>query len=342
MKTNPSRSPKRRTAASGSPAERHRVWKPGLARLCRSCRERTTKSAVTARVTLGERVARLSLCVICTVGVAALVAGKSFAQALERPQSSFELIDPKVLRVCADPHNMPFSTDKGEGFENKVAELFADKLGKGLAYAWYPQATGFVRNTLAAHRCDVIMGAPQGDDLVQVTNPYYRTAYALVSKQSSGLAGVDTIEDPQLKGKRIGVVAGTPPGNNMAANGLMANAKPYPLVVDTRVDSSAAAMMHDLESGEIDAGILWGPMAGYYARQANSGMTVVPLVKETTGPRLAYRIAMGVRFADQDWKRLLNRLVAENQPAINKLLLSFGVPLLDDSDRPIAEDPVAK
>jgi quinoprotein dehydrogenase-associated probable ABC transporter substrate-binding protein len=284
--------------------------------------------------------ARLVLCVACTV--AASAPARLFAQPLERPQSSLELIDPKVLRVCADPHNLPFSTEKGEGFENKVAELLANKLGRGLAYAWYPQATGFVRNTLAAHRCDVIMGAPQGDDLVQVTNPYYRTAYALVFKPGSGLDRVDTLEDPRLKGKHIGIVAGTPPGNNMAVNGLMANAKPYPLVVDTRVDSSAAAMTHDLESGEIDAGVLWGPMAGYYARQASVPMTVVPLVKETTGPRLAYRIAMGVRFADQDWKRLLNRLIAENQPAINKVLLSFGVPLLDDSDHPIGEDAVAK
>jgi quinoprotein dehydrogenase-associated probable ABC transporter substrate-binding protein len=247
-----------------------------------------------------------------------------------------------VLRVCADPHNVPFSTDKGEGFENKLAELLAERLGKGISYTWYPQAPGFVRNTLAARKCDVIMGAPQGDDLIQVTNPYYRTAYALVFKQGNGLEGVETIEDPRLKGKRIGVVAGTPPGNNMAANGLMANAKPYPLVVDTRVDSSAAALMHDLATAEIDAGILWGPMAGYYAQQANFAVALVPLVKETTGPRLVYRIAMGVRFTDQDWKRSLNRLIAENQPAINKLLLGFGVPLLDDNDRTITENSIAK
>jgi quinoprotein dehydrogenase-associated probable ABC transporter substrate-binding protein len=272
----------------------------------------------------------------------AAVPAASLAQAVERPQSSLELIDPKVLRVCADPHNMPFSTEKGEGFENKLADLFADKLGKGLAYAFYPQATGFVRNTLAAHRCDVIMGVPQGDDLIQVTNPYYRTAYALVFKPGRGLDGVDTMADARLKGRRIGVVAGTPPGNNMAANGLMANAKPYPLVVDTRVDSSAEAMMRDVETGDIDAGILWGPMAGYYARQATSATAVVPLVKETTGPRLAYRIGMGVRFSDQDWKRLLNRMIADNQPAINALLLSFGVPLLDDNDRPVTEGAVTK
>jgi len=270
------------------------------------------------------------------------LSGKVLAQAVERPDLSIELIDPKVLRVCADPSNMPFSTDKGEGFENKLAELLANKLGKGLSYSWYPQATGFVRNTLGAHKCDVIMGVPQGDDIVQVTNPYYRTAYALVFKQGHGLEDVDTLGDPRLKGKRIGIVAGTPPGNNMVANGLMANAKPYPLVVDTRVDSSAAAMMHDLAADEIDAGILWGPMAGYYARHAASAVTVVPLVKETTGPRLAYRIAMGVRYADQEWKRQLNRTIQDNQPAIDRLLLSFGVPLLDDGDRAITEDSIPK
>src|SRR3979409_1048348 len=116
----------------------------------------------------------------------------------------------------------------------------------------------------------------------------------------------------------------------MVANGLMANAKPYPLVVDPRVDSSAAAMMHDLATGEIDAGVLWGPMAGYYARQTSPAVTVVPLTKETTGPLLAYLLARGGRYATQDWKRLLNRPIRDNQPAINKLLLGFGVPLLDD------------
>ena len=285
---------------------------------------------------------RLSLCVSCAAVAAMVLTGKLLAQAVDRPDLSIELVDPKVLRVCADPNNMPFSTERGEGFENRLAELLADKLGKGLSYSWYPQATGFVRNTLAAHKCDVIMGVPQGDDLVQVTNPYYRTAYALVRKQGDGLEGVDTLGDPRLKGKRIGVVAGTPPGNNMAANGLMANAKPYPLVIDTRVDSSAAAMMRDLASGEIDAGILWGPMAGYYARRTNPAVTIVPLVKETTGPRMAYRIAMGVRYTDQEWKRQLNRIIRENQPAINGLLMSFGVPLLDDNDRVITDGAIPR
>src|SRR5690348_13002305 len=251
---------------------------------------------------------------------------------------SIELVDPKVLRVCADPRNLPFSNEQGEGFENKLAELFAAKLQKKLDYMYFPQATGFVRVTLGAHRCDVIMGFPQGDDLVQGTNPYYRTAYALISKPGSGLEEVTALNDPRLKGKHIGVVAGTPPGTNMAANGLMATAKPYPLMIDTRVDSSAETMANDLTKGEIDAGILWGPMAGFYAGKSNPPLHVTPLVNEKTGPQLVYRIGMGVRRADQNWKRLLNRLIQENQGEINKLLAGYGVPLLDENNQPISAE----
>ena len=264
------------------------------------------------------------------------------AQATDGADLSIELVDPKVLRVCADPRNLPFSNEKGEGFENKLGELFAEKLQKKLDYMYFPQATGFVRMTLAAHRCDVIMGFPQGDDLVQGTNPYYRTAYALVAKQGSGLDDVATLEDARLKDKHIGIVAGTPPATNMAVAGLMANARPYPLMIDTRFDSSAADMVKDLMSGEIDAGVLWGPMAGYYAKQASPPLHVTLLVKETSGPRLAFRIGMGVRPADQNWKRQLNRLIQENQPAINKILLDFGVPLLDEDDRPITAETTTK
>jgi quinoprotein dehydrogenase-associated probable ABC transporter substrate-binding protein len=264
------------------------------------------------------------------------------AQAPEGTDLSIELVDPKVLRVCADPRNLPFSNEKGEGFENKLAELFAEKLQKKLDYMFFPQATGFVRMTLGAHRCDVIMGFPQGDDLVQGTNPYYRTAYALVARRGSELEDVASLGDERLKGKRLGIVAGTPPATNMAANGLMTNARPYPLMIDTRIDSSAVAMIKDLMAGEIDAGVLWGPMAGYYATQVNPPLHVTPLVKETSGPRLAYRIGMGVRPADQNWKRQLNRLIQENQPAINKILLDFGVPLLDENDRSIGTEMTTK
>ena len=282
----------------------------------------------------------LGSAVLCVAVVAATVE-RSRAQGAGL-DAEFELVDPKVLRVCADPRNLPFSNEKGEGFENKIAELLAAKLDKKLAYVWYPQATGFVRNTLGAHRCDLIPGFPQGDELVQSTNPYYRTAYALVIRPGTGLDDLDRLTDPRLKEKRIGIVAGTPPATYLAVNGLMPKAKPYPLVIDTRVDSSAQAMMRDLAGGEIDVGVLWGPMAGYYAKQANPPMRVVLLLKETGGPPLAFRIAMGVRAADQNWKRQLNKLIAENQADINRLLLEFGVPLLDEKDRPIADDAQAR
>jgi quinoprotein dehydrogenase-associated probable ABC transporter substrate-binding protein len=230
---------------------------------------------------------------------------------------------------------MPFSTEKEEGFENKLAALIASKLGKSVAYVWYPGAVGFVRNTLNAHRCDVIMGFPQGGDLAQTTNPYYRTAYALVFKPGIGLDSINTLSDPVLKTKRIGIVAGTPPATYMAINGLLSRAKSYPLAIDTRTDSSVEAMIKDIESGEIDLGILWGPIAGFYASKEDPKLKVVPLLKETGGPRLSFRIAMAVRPADQEFKRLLNRMIQENQSEIDALLLSFGVPILDEKDQPI-------
>jgi quinoprotein dehydrogenase-associated probable ABC transporter substrate-binding protein len=283
---------------------------------------------------------RLGAALLCAAALA-LVGERLRAQGVGL-DAEFELVDPKVLRVCADPSNLPFSNEKGEGFENKVMELMAAKLDKKLAYVFYPQATGFVRNTLGARRCDVIPGFPQGDELAQTTNPYYRTAYALVIKPGTGLDDLVSLGDPRLKEKRIGIVAGTPPATYLAVNGLMLKAKPYPLVVDTRVDSVAQAMMRDLASGEIDVGVLWGPMAGYYAKLANPPMRVALLLKETGGPQLAFRIAMGVRAADQNWKRQLNKLIADNQADINRILLGFGVPLLDERDRPITADAIPR
>jgi len=282
---------------------------------------------------------------ISLLAAAATIAWRDFATAQSDNEGldlSIELVDPKVLRVCADPRNLPFSNEKGEGFENKLAELLAAKLQKKIDYMYFPQATGFVRMTLGAHRCDVIMGFPQGDDLVQGTNPYYRTAYALISKPGSGFEEITTLKDARLKGKHIGIVAGTPPATNMAVNGLMANAKPYPLMIDTRVDSSAEAMINDLNKGEIDAAILWGPMAGFYAKKSSPPLHVTPLVQEKSGPQLVYRIGMGVRRADQNWKRLLNRLIQENQGEINRILLDYGVPLLDENNQPITMETAAK
>jgi len=277
---------------------------------------------------------------IVACGLFAMRPVEAYAQASDK--GALELVDPDVFRACGDPRNLPFSNDKGEGFENKLAELFAAKLGKKLSYTYFPQATGFVRMTLGSYRCDIIMGFPQGDDQAQATVPYYRTTYALVTKRGSGLEDVTTIGDPKLRDKRIGVVARTPPSTNMAANGLLANAKSYPLFIDTRADSSAEAMMDDLAKGDIDCGILWGPMAGYYASKASPPFVVTPLTKETTGPPMSFRIGMAVRPTDQEWKRTLNKLIMENQAEINKLLISYNIPILDETNVPITADTLSK
>lgn len=249
-----------------------------------------------------------------------------------------ELVDPDVLRVCADPSNMPFTDESGKGFENKLAELVAAKTGrKSVAYTWYPMATGFVRNTLRANLCDVIMGYAQGDELVQNTNAYYKSTYVIVFKKGSGLDGIDSLEDKRLADKKIGIVAGTPPSANLAKAGVIRNVRPYPLMVDTRLaPSMAEVMLKELIGGTIDVAILWGPMAGYYAKKIDPDLVVVPLVKERPD-HMSYRITMGVRPSDQEWKRTLNKVIRENQAEINKILLEYDVPLVDENSRPITE-----
>ena len=278
----------------------------------------------------------------CGLAVLRPVEAAAQATAQSSESGSLELVDPNVFRACGDPRNLPFSNDRSEGFENKLAEFLAGKLGKKLSYTYFPQATGFVRMTLGSYRCDVIMGFPQGDDQAQLTIPYYRTTYALITKQGSGLEDVTTIGDPRLKDKRIGIVARTPPSTVMAMNGLLARAKSYPLFIDTRADSSAQAMLDDLAHGDIDCGILWGPMAGYYAARANPPLVVVPLLKETVGAPMTFRIGMAVRPSDQEWKRTLNRLIQENQAEINKLLISYNIPILDEANVPITAETLSK
>ena len=275
------------------------------------------------------------------------IAASAFAQNLgsdagargDDNKGSIELVDAKVLRVCADPNNLPFSNEKGEGFENKIAEYLAKKINKELAYAFYPGATGFVRNTLNAHLCDVILGIPQGNDLVQPTNPYYRTTYAIVTRAGSELEGLTTLDDPRLKSKqhRIGLVANTPPGNILAKEGLMGAVKPYPLMVDTRFDSSSAAMIRDLEAGEIDVALLWGPIAGYYVKNAKTKLTLAP-IQETAGTRMAFRVAFGVRHSDQIWKRDLNQFISQNKSELEKILIDYGVPLIDENGAPLKKN----
>jgi quinoprotein dehydrogenase-associated probable ABC transporter substrate-binding protein len=245
-----------------------------------------------------------------------------------------ELVDRDTLRVCADPHNLPFSNEAGEGFENRIAELLARELGVELAYTWYPQSIGFVRNTLGARVCDVVMGIVTTSELMQNTNPYYRSSYALVQRADADTK-VASLTDPRFADLRIGAVARTPPIDVLAQRGLLKNLRPYQLMVDTRFDSPGRQMVEDVAAGEVDVGVLWGPIAGYWAKQQSVPLEVVPIVAEKVGARLDFRITMGLRRNEPEWKRVLNDFIAEHEAEIQAILLEYGVPLLNEQGRPI-------
>ena len=241
------------------------------------------------------------------------------------------------LRVCADPDNMPFSNEKGEGFENKLAELVANKLEARLEYSWFPEATGYVPNTMGADACDLVMGYAQGTGLIDDTNSYYHTSYVLVYRgDDATLAGVDRLSDPRLKDKSIGYFARTLPASILAIHGLVGKATPFDLRAYASPAEATTAMLGEIAAGKLDAGILWGPMAGYYALQASAPLKLVPLVKETAGPRTIYAITMGVRPNEPQWKHKINKLIAENQDEIDVILASYNVPVLDEKGNPIS------
>lgn len=241
-----------------------------------------------------------------------------------------DLVSQSALRVCADPANYPMSMQDGSGYENKLAELVGAKLELPVEYTWFPMATGFVRQTLRAKKCDVIIAYAQGHELVQNTNHYFTSVYTLIVPKDGELASVETLADDRLKGKRVGIIAGSPPSSHMARHGLMARAKGYNLFVDRRVESPAVDMLNDLKSGEIDAAVLWGPIGGPLVKTEYPEFKMVPLIKEQLAPKLFYRITMGVRLGEKVWQRQLNSLIRRNQDDINALLAEAGVPLVSD------------
>lgn len=240
-----------------------------------------------------------------------------------------EAVDRSALRVCADPANLPFSNQAGEGFENKIAELLAEELEIPVQYTWFPQSTGFVRNTLKARRCDVVIGISLGFELLQNTNPYYRSAYVMLYR-AEGSPKVASLSDPTLKSARIGLVAGTPPATVVALNGLMRQVRPYHLQADTRFDHPGRKLVEDLAKGEIDVGLLWGPIAGYYAKRQDVPLEIVPLRTDGGPVRMDYRITMGLRFNEPEWKRQLNDIIKRRKADIDAILKDYGVPLLDE------------
>jgi mxaJ protein len=249
--------------------------------------------------------------------------------------------DEGALRVCQDPNNLPFSNLQGQGFENKIAELFAEKLGRKLEYFSFPQRLGFIRNTLRFklpgedYRCDLVMGVPAGYEQVAATRPYYRSAYALVYSERGKLDGVNTAQDflalpvDKLKSLRIGVYDRSPASEWLVKHGLLDQGVPYPMLNADPDNSPGEIIEKDLAAGKLDAVIVWGPIAGFFAKRvAEPLLRVVPLNSED-GVRLDYDIAMGVRFGEPEWKASVERLIAENQPVIERILRDYGVPLID-------------
>jgi quinoprotein dehydrogenase-associated probable ABC transporter substrate-binding protein len=225
---------------------------------------------------------------------------------------------------------MPFSDRQGEGFENKIAAIVAQELKVPLRYFWLPQGPGFVRNTLTTGLSDVIIGYASGADIVDHTNPYYRSTYVLVVRKGGPLEGVTTLEDDRLKGRTLGVIAATPPVDHLLRLGLLDKARTYALLVDRRFASPAEEALHDLAAGTIDGALLWGPIGGYYASRQAVPMTVVPLVRETERPGLTFRITFGIRPGETSWKHRLNAVIRARRAEIDHVLADYGVPLLPD------------
>jgi len=259
---------------------------------------------------------------------AALAAGAA------RAQQTPDLVSHTDLRVCADPNNLPFSNDKGEGFENKIAELLAHDLNEKLEYTFFPDSQGFIRATLGRNACDVIIGTVAGSGDVATTDAYYHTAYMMATRTADHYA-TNKVSDWHIAGKRFGLIAATPPTDLIVEHNLMDQTAIYQLMVDTRVSSPSHDMVKDLVAGRIDVALLWGPIAGYYTKHDHLPLKLVFLNPEDSKVRLDYHIAMGVRPSDVAFRRRLNQVISRDQPQITKILTEYGVPLLDEQNKPL-------
>ena len=259
-----------------------------------------------------------------------------------------------VLKVCADPYMLPFSNRKEQGFENKIAELFAEKLGADLQYEFFPQRIGFIRNTLKAesesgqgYKCDLVMSAPVNFERAVSTNHYYTSSYALVMARGRGM---DEISSPEMLGVAVrdglrikfGVTDRGQDQFWVAANGLMTSMVPYQGQPGDPEVHPGEVMIKDIINGRIDAAVLWGPTVGYYAKTLEGGkdLIILPLRNDPSTPYLKFEftVAMAVRHGEKEWKEQVNQLIAENQQEIDAILEDFGVPLLPLEEVEVRED----
>ena len=258
------------------------------------------------------------------------------------PAAAEEAPARKAFRVCQDPNNLPFSSVKGDGYENRIAELFARELGLPVEYYSFPQRLAFIRNTLRYklpgedYRCDIVMGVPAGFDQVSATKPYYRSTYALVFAKGHGMDAVKSADDflkldaQQLARLRIGIYDRTPASQWLAKHELVDRAVPYPIMNADPDQYPGEILEKDLAGGKLDAAIVWGPIAGYFAKRVRSPeLVVVPLASEP-GVRFDYPMAMGVRYGERAWKEQIEVLIDKHRGEIAAILRDYGVPLLDN------------
>ena len=247
-----------------------------------------------------------------------------------------------ALRVCQDPNNLPFSNTSGEGIENRIAELFGKALGLPVTYYSFPQRLAFIRNTLRYklpdqdYPCDIVMGVPVGYDQVSVTKPYYRSTYALVFAPGNGLEQVRTVEDflkldrARLARLRIGVYDRSPASEWLNKHGLVDSGVPYQIMNADPKQYPGEIIEKDLASGKLDVAIVWGPIAGFFAKRIKTpALTVIPLASEP-GVRFDYQMAMGVRYGEREWKQQVESLIESQQGEITAILREYGVPLIGD------------
>jgi mxaJ protein len=237
--------------------------------------------------------------------------------------------EPTELRVCADPDNLPFSNKSGEGFENKIAEVIGRDLGMPVTYFWWPHQRGLIRRTLGENHCDVLIGIPKELDPVLTTRPYYRSSYAIVSKRSAKL-GVTSLDDPALKQLRIGAHFDTPPWAALGEHDLMANVQGYPLMFDYHRPEPGRRpekVLEDLVAGTIDVAMVWGPMAGYFAKKTGAALEIVPL-KDSGRIPMSFDVSMGVRKSDKALKARLETAIDHKESEISKILADYGIPVV--------------
>ncbi|HEX8106602.1 MAG TPA: substrate-binding domain-containing protein [Kofleriaceae bacterium] len=236
----------------------------------------------------------------------------------------------KELRVCGDPNNLPFSNEKGEGIENKIAEVIAKDLGETVVYFWWPHQRGVVKRVLNAKHCDVMLGIPKGYDPVLWTRPYYRTGYVMVYRKDRKLK-LRSLDDPALKTLKVGVEVNTPPHDALGRRGIADNIVGYQLMFDSNfhAEEYLGKEVEDLIAGNLDVAMVWGPIAGYFAKKRGAPLEIVPIDDPSDrGARFAFDISMGVRKGDKELKEQLEAALARRHDEIEHVLADFGVPLL--------------